>query len=149
MDERNRPAVTAHGIRMRLARPAVLAWLLFLLACAAAIGRASFTADLSAFLPRSPSAGQRVLVEQLRDGLVSRLIGMHLPGRDCLFQKCQLGFIAPVYPGTTVRVTGTVEQISEVVRSCVIKVKVADPETGTEFVRGKVNVGFTEATHHG
>ena len=82
MDERNRTAVTAHGIRMRLARPAVLAWLLFLLACAAAIGRASFTADLSAFLPRSPSAGQRVLVEQLRDGLVSRLILVAIDGGD-------------------------------------------------------------------
>ncbi|CAN0623533.1 MMPL domain protein [Burkholderia multivorans] len=82
MDERNRPAVTAHGIRTRLIRPAVLAWLLFLLACAAAIGRASFTADLSAFLPRAPSAGQRVLVEQLRDGLVSRLILVAIDGGD-------------------------------------------------------------------
>ncbi|KDB10451.1 MMPL domain protein [Burkholderia sp. lig30] len=82
MDARNRPPVTAHGIRTRLTRPAVLVWLLFLLACAAAIGRASFTADLSAFLPRSPSAGQRVLVEQLRDGLVSRLILVAIDGGD-------------------------------------------------------------------
>ncbi|CAN0623512.1 MMPL domain protein [Burkholderia multivorans] len=82
MDKRDRPTVTAHGIRTRLTRPAVLAWLLFLLACAAAIGRASFTADLSAFLPRAPSAGQRVLVEQLRDGLVSRLILVAIDGGD-------------------------------------------------------------------
>ena len=40
-------------------QPAVLLWLLGLLLCAIVIGRTSFTADLSAFLPRSPSAEQR------------------------------------------------------------------------------------------
>lgn len=51
-----------------LRRPAVLVWLTGLLLCAVVIGRTSFTADLSAFLPRSPSAEQRVLVDQLREG---------------------------------------------------------------------------------
>lgn len=37
-----------------LRRPAVLVWLTGLLLCAVVIGRTSFTADLSAFLPRSP-----------------------------------------------------------------------------------------------
>jgi predicted exporter len=36
--------------------------------------RAHYTADLSAFLPRAPSAAQRVLVEQLRAGPAARLI---------------------------------------------------------------------------
>ncbi|MEO8537580.1 MAG: hypothetical protein ABI533_08630, partial [Betaproteobacteria bacterium] len=38
------------------------------------IGRSSFTADLSAFLPRAPTAAQQVLVDQLTEGAVSRLI---------------------------------------------------------------------------
>ncbi|WP_042978045.1 MMPL family transporter, partial [Burkholderia sp. AU4i] len=83
MDERTRPpsspvARRLHALRQR----AVLVWLLALVACGVAIGRAHFTADLSAFLPRSPSAGQRVLVDQLRDGIVSRLILVAIDGGD-------------------------------------------------------------------
>ncbi|MFP3889485.1 MMPL family transporter [uncultured Ralstonia sp.] len=73
---------TAHGIGARLRQRAVLVWLLCLLACAVVIARTTFVADLSAFLPRSPSAGQRVLVDQLRDGLVSRLILVGIEGAD-------------------------------------------------------------------
>ena len=71
-----------HGARHVLRQRAVLLWLAFLLVCAVVISRTSFTADLSAFLPRSPSAGQRVLVDQLRDGLVSRLILVGIEGGD-------------------------------------------------------------------
>ncbi|KWH54548.1 MMPL family transporter [Burkholderia cepacia] len=83
MDERTRPpsspvARRLHALRQR----AVLVWLLALVACGIAIGRAHFTADLSAFLPSSPSAGQRVLVDQLRDGIVSRLILVSIEGGD-------------------------------------------------------------------
>ncbi|GCB05065.1 MMPL family transporter [Ralstonia sp. SET104] len=65
-----------------LRRPAVLVWLIGLLLCTVVIGRTRFTADLSAFLPRSPSAEQRVLIDQLRDGLVSRLILVGIEGGD-------------------------------------------------------------------
>ncbi|AJW44160.1 MULTISPECIES: MMPL family transporter [Ralstonia] len=65
-----------------LRRPAVLLWLTGLALCAIVVSRAQFTADLSAFLPRSPSAEQRVLVDQLREGLVSRLILVGIEGSD-------------------------------------------------------------------
>lgn len=78
-----RPATPPpQGMRSVFRQRAVLAWLAFLLVCAVVISRTSFTADLSAFLPRSPSAGQRVLVDQLRDGLVSRLILVGIEGGD-------------------------------------------------------------------
>ncbi|WP_179401265.1 MMPL family transporter [Burkholderia guangdongensis] len=82
MDTRTRPdpSVTRRASAAR--RRAVLAWLVGVLACAVAIGRAHFTADLSAFLPRSPSAGQQILVDQLRDGLVSRLMLVAIDGGD-------------------------------------------------------------------
>lgn len=64
------------------ARLAVGLWLVFLLACAAVLARTSFTADLSAFLPRTPSAEQQLLVDQLREGLVSRLILLGIEGGD-------------------------------------------------------------------
>ncbi|SOY66181.1 MMPL family transporter [Cupriavidus taiwanensis] len=63
-------------------RLALALWVLALLACAAVVSRTSFTADLSAFLPRLPSAEQQLLVNQLRDGLVSRLILVGIEGGD-------------------------------------------------------------------
>jgi len=49
-------------------------WLAGVAACVAIVATARFSADLSTFLPRSPSAAQEILVQQLRDGVVSRLI---------------------------------------------------------------------------
>ncbi|HEM7887371.1 MMPL family transporter [Burkholderia cenocepacia] len=81
MDERTRSSPVARRVPAWRQR-AVLVWLLALVACGIAIGRAHFTADLSAFLPNAPSAGQRVLVDQLRDGIVSRLILVAIDGGD-------------------------------------------------------------------
>ncbi len=53
---------------------------MFLLVCGWVISRTEFTTDMSAFLPRSPSPAQQVLVEQLRDGVVSRLILIGIEG---------------------------------------------------------------------
>lgn len=64
----------------RSARWAVTAWLALLLACVVVISRTQFSTDLSAFLPRSPSPAQQILVEQLRDGVVSRLILIGIEG---------------------------------------------------------------------
>jgi predicted exporter len=79
MDTRARPNLIARCLAL-VQRRAVAVWLLCLVACAVAIGRANFSADLSAFLPRSPSETQRVLVDQLRDGLASRLILVGIDG---------------------------------------------------------------------
>jgi predicted exporter len=70
------------------ARWALGAWLVGILACAAVIARTEFSTDLSAFLPRSPSPVQQVVVEQLRDGVVSRLIlvGIEADSTDRLAQ---------------------------------------------------------------
>jgi len=57
-------------------------WLAFLLACGAIISRTHFTTDLSAFLPRTPTPEQQLLMDQLRDGLASRLILVGIEGAD-------------------------------------------------------------------
>ncbi len=57
-------------------------WLAFILACGIIISRSQFTTDLSAFLPRSPTPAQQLLIEQLRDGLASRLILVGIEGAD-------------------------------------------------------------------
>ena len=61
-------------------RWAVGTWLVFVAACIAVISRTTFTTDISAFLPRSPTPEQQVLVEQLREGVVSRLMLIGIEG---------------------------------------------------------------------
>jgi predicted exporter len=61
---------------------AVWIWLLALAIGFILIFRASFTADLSAFLPSNPTPEQALLVEQLKDGMVSRLILVGIEGGD-------------------------------------------------------------------
>jgi predicted exporter len=57
-------------------------WLLLLALSALVVARARYSADLSAFLPRSPSATQQLLVQQLQDGLASRLVLIGIEGAD-------------------------------------------------------------------
>jgi predicted exporter len=57
-------------------------WLAFILVCGIIISRSQFTTDLSAFLPRSPTPEQQLLLEQIRDGLASRLILVGIEGAD-------------------------------------------------------------------
>ena len=59
---------------------AVIVWLAFVAACVLVIGRSRFTADMSAFMPRNPTSTQKIMVEQLRDGVVSRLILIGVEG---------------------------------------------------------------------
>jgi predicted exporter len=61
-------------------RAPVLIWLLGLAAAIGVILLTPFTTDMSAFLPRSPEPAQRVLIEQLRNGVASRLILIGLEG---------------------------------------------------------------------
>jgi predicted exporter len=64
----------------RPARLALWLWLVLLAAGAVIIARSHFSADLSAFLPQSPDARQRVLIEQLQSGIASRTIFIGIEG---------------------------------------------------------------------
>jgi predicted exporter len=66
----------------RSGRLATAAWAVFVLAAIAVVATAQYTTDLSAFLPRSPTATQRLLVNQLREGIASRLILIGVEGAD-------------------------------------------------------------------
>ena len=61
-------------------RWAITAWLAIVLLCVIVISNTKFIADLSAFLPRSPTPEQQLLVDQLREGVVSRLILIGIEG---------------------------------------------------------------------
>jgi predicted exporter len=59
---------------------AVALWLALVTACAAIALNARYTADMSAFLPRLATPLQQLLAEQLRDGVVSRLLLIGIEG---------------------------------------------------------------------
>ncbi len=63
-------------------RLAIGLWLAGLAFCIWQISQARFVADLSAFLPAAPTAEQRFLVDQLRDGAVSRAMLIGIEGGD-------------------------------------------------------------------
>jgi predicted exporter len=58
-------------VRARLAP--VLIWIGVLIAASLFVARLQIGTDMSAFLPANPSPAQRVLIDQLRDGVASRL----------------------------------------------------------------------------
>lgn len=60
----------------------LLLWLLAMLAGTAVVWNSRFSADMSFFLPAKPSAEQQVLVDQLKEGVVSRLLMVAIEGGD-------------------------------------------------------------------
>ena len=61
---------------------AIIVWLGFVLCCGWVVSRASFTDDLSAFLPATPTQEQRLLVDLIKDGMVARLILVGIEGAN-------------------------------------------------------------------
>lgn len=57
-------------------------WLAFIALCLWQVTRTTFTADMSAFLPRAATPEQRLLVDQLKEGAVARLILIGIEGGD-------------------------------------------------------------------
>ena len=66
----------------RAALAGSITWALLVLVAALIAARATYTADLSAFLPRRASPTQRLLVEQLREGPAAHLIIVAIEGGD-------------------------------------------------------------------
>jgi predicted exporter len=64
----------------RLAKWPLLIWLVLMIVALAIISRARFSADFSAFLPNAPSPQQQVLVDQLQNGVVARLLLLGIEG---------------------------------------------------------------------
>jgi predicted exporter len=65
---------------MKRRAAAIVIWALLMGIAALVVIRARYSADLSAFLPRAPTPSQRLLVEQLRQGVASRLIIVAIEG---------------------------------------------------------------------
>lgn len=66
--------------RHRNARWPVLGWLVLLVAALAIVARTRIDADFSALLPSAPTPQQQLLVDQLKDGVVARMLLVGIDG---------------------------------------------------------------------
>ena len=57
-------------------------WLLVVLVAIWVIRNTTINGDISAFLPSKPSEAQQILVDQLQDGVVSRILLLAIEGGD-------------------------------------------------------------------
>jgi acyl dehydratase len=91
---------------------------------------------------RSRGFERRVVHGAYLVALISRLIGMHLPGPDSLVHLIQVRFGHPAYTGNRIQVKGVVDQVSHAVSAIIVKVSITNTDTGVELASGKVNVGL-------
>jgi len=123
---------------------------------------ASFTrrieeADLEAFLAlsgdlnplhadrdyaRADGQPDRVLHGAFHAALVSRLVGMRLPGRRSLLLGLKLDFVKPVFPGDEVEVKGRVASLHPAQRVVVLKTRIT--RDGEVVARGNATVRVRE-----
>ena len=66
----------------REAARTLLLWLLAMMAGLVVVWNSRFTADMSFFLPLRPSAEQQVMVDQLKEGALARLLMVAIEGGD-------------------------------------------------------------------
>jgi hypothetical protein len=82
----------------------------------------------------------RVLHGAFCAGLVSRMAGMHLPGKGCLLHGIQLRFIAPIIPPVTLRVDG--EEVRHAESGGEVSVTVSDAASGKRYTEGRYEYGY-------
>lgn len=88
-------------------RAAVLAlWLALVALALVVVVRAHYTADLTAFLPKSPDARQRLLIAQLQSGLPSRTLLIGIEGGDAATRSAASRELA-----AAMRASGLFEQV--------------------------------------
>jgi len=92
---------------------------------------------------RSRGYEGRVIHGVLLAGLVSRLVGMHLPGQNAVLQSLTLNFVMPAYIGDAVELRGRIDQISFATRTIVLKFDIVHKRKDKLLVRGKAQVGLT------
>ncbi len=90
---------------------------------------------------------RRVVHGTYLSALVSRLVGMTLPGREAVLHSTQLNFRKPAYPGHTLEIRGIVTRKLDSLKAIQLKITVsAVGEAEDEVLAdGKVQVGFTQS----
>jgi len=104
--------------------------------------------DASPLHVNSEFAFERGFVDRVAHGaifccLASRLIGVHLPGRNCILLGMNFKFHLPSYINDSFRVKGTIAHISIAANAADILIDITNIKSGLIHARGKLTVSFT------
>lgn len=89
------------------------------------------------------SFGRPIVHGMFLASLLSRLVGMHLPGRRCLYMSQSIDFIEPVFAGDELEVIGEVQRKHDATRTLVLRTEIRVlPDRPA--VRGKAHVKVLE-----
>lgn len=91
----------------------------------------------------STSFKQRICHGMLLASFFSRLVGMHIPGKNALYIAQSLKFISPCYINDEIIVEGEVLDKSEATRIINIKTKITN-SSGNSLVEGQAKVIIRE-----
>lgn len=107
-----------------------------------------FSGDNSPLHVNSDFAIERGFMDRVAHGaifccLASRVIGVYLPGRNCILLGMNFKFHIPSYVNESFRVKGTIVHISVAANAADILIDITNIKSGLIHARGKVTVSFT------
>ena len=79
----------------------------------------------------------------LQGAVYSQLIGVYLPGKYCLLQDMKISFMAPVFIGDVLTVTGEVKDVDERYQRIRIKAMMRNQD-GRKVSRALIDVGLSK-----
>lgn len=88
---------------------------------------------------RQTEHGRQVLHGAFSAGLVSRMAGMFLPGKECLLHGIRLRFVAPILPPARLKVSGTLT--AGTLQAGTVEVSVTDQDSGRQYVQASYEFG--------
>ncbi len=84
----------------------------------------------------------RIVYGMLSASFYSTLVGMYLPGKYALFEKCEVSWPSPCYIGDRLTVIGRVSEINSLFSRITIKAYITN-QYGKKISRALLTVGFT------
>ncbi len=85
----------------------------------------------------------RIVYGMCTASFYSTLVGVYLPGKYCIFKKCEVEWPAPVYIGDTLTVKGTVKEIDEKFSTIRLYAEIRN-QLGEKVSRAKLTVQIKE-----
>lgn len=95
---------------------------------------------VDAAFARSRGFSDRVVHGALISAYVSRLFGVHLPGRDCFLQSLNMRFLSPSHAGDVLELRAEISQLNVPLRTFTADVRVTC--NGNVVAKGKAQIGL-------
>ena len=88
----------------------------------------------------------RVVYGMLNASFYSTLAGVHLPGRNCLLHGVDASFLAPVYVGDVLTISGAITHLTDAFAQAQISASIEN-QTGEKVSKAKIRVGLIGRVH--